>query len=147
MTYQTPGLFFLGSLQRFRAAAAHLNDWRIRKLEGKIGTRFGGPVLRLTEISRQFGVTPDHLGRIFKQQVGLSFRDFAVQERLKQAASRLLSTRRSVKQVAGEAGYRHASDFSRKFKRLFGITPVQFRRLATGPVHLQQQSQGTGQTQ
>ncbi len=146
MTYQTPGLFFLGSLQRFRAAAAHLNDWRIRKVEGKIGTRFGGPVLRLTEISRQFGVTPDHLGRIFKQQVGLSFRDFAVQERLKQAASCLLSTRRSVKQVAGEAGYRNPSDFSRKFKRLFGITPVQFRRLAQEPAQLLEQSACLGQT-
>ncbi len=128
LTYQTPGLFFVGSLQRLRTAVTRLNDWRIRKLEWNMGAKAGGPALRLAEISRQFGVTPDHLGRIFKQQVGLSFRDFAVQERLSHAAAKLLNTECSVKQAAAEAGYQHASDFSRKFKCLFGVTPQEFRR-------------------
>lgn len=129
LPYLPPELVFLGCLDHeFQHANGHGRDWRIRRLERNVEMLRGAAPPRLTEISRQLGLTPDHLGRIFKQQVGLSFRDFAVKERLRRAAEQLLETGSPVKEIAGEAGYQHASDFSRTFKRLFGVTPQEFRR-------------------
>ncbi len=127
LSYQPPELLLLGSV--VHEIRAH--DWRVRRLERNLGYADGAPVVRLTEVSRQFGVTPDHLGRVFKQQVGSNFREFAVKERLHHAAAKLLNSKRTVKEIAGEAGYQHASDFSRTFKRLFGLTPQEFRRRRT----------------
>lgn len=133
MTYRTPELFPLGLLDHeFWNAAARRSDWRIRRIEKSLATQGSASALRLAELSRQFGLTPDHLGRVFKQQVGVRFRDFALKERLYQAATKLLQTEGSVKEIAGEAGYQHASDFSRTFKRLFGVTPQEFRRRKRG---------------
>ena len=137
MTYRQPELTLLGSVRsRFRQIALKLNDWRVRKLERNIGQSRGLPALRLAEASRQFGVTPDHLGRLFKQQVGVNFRDFTIQERIEHAAAMLIVSGRSVKEIAAEAGYQHPSDFSRKFKHVYGVTPQEFRRRP--PEQLQQ---------
>lgn len=48
--------------------------------------------------------------------------------RLERARGQLIATRRPLKQIARQAGYHDASNFSRAFKRLFGDTPFHYRK-------------------
>jgi AraC-like DNA-binding protein len=129
MLYDRPELKLLGFVhQQICQTACNLRDWRIRRLESRIGQEGDTGTPRLGELSRQLGLTPDHLGRVFKQHLGQGFREFSVERRMKRAASLLTRTARSVKDIAAEAGYQHPSDFSRIFRNTFGVSPQEFRR-------------------
>ena len=66
-------------------------------------------------------VAPSTLRNLFQQSCGRSPQAVALEMRMTQAREQLATGRFSVKQVAFDLGYRHANDFSRAFKRYFGV--------------------------
>jgi AraC-like DNA-binding protein len=129
MVYDRPELKLLGFLhQRFRQTVHDFHDWRVERLESRIVHEGNIATPRLSVFSRQLGLSPDHLGRVFKRHLGSGFREFSLQRRMEHAAALLARTARSVKDIAIEAGYQHPSDFSRKFRSRFGVSPQEFRR-------------------
>lgn len=62
------------------------------------------------------------LKRLFHEYTGKSPSTFVRELRMEQARDHLLPKADSVKSVAYTLGYRHPADFSRAFKRHFGIT-------------------------
>ena len=88
----------------------------------------GGAIsLSLKELSAGAGITPNHLGRIFHEQVGMSFREYLRLMRLGRAAYLLRRSRKPVKHLAAEAGYPDASNFVHDFKDAFGKSPQTYR--------------------
>lgn len=82
----------------------------------------------LNDIVREAGVNATTLQRQFRALTGKTVFDYMRGRRL--AAARLALERGdvSVTQVAWEAGYTSAANFTTAFKREFGITPRQVRR-------------------
>jgi AraC-like DNA-binding protein len=62
------------------------------------------------------------LRRLFHEHTGKSPRAFALDWRMQWAREQLLPAQASVKSVAYALGYRHPNDFSRAFKRYYGLT-------------------------
>ena len=89
--------------------------------------------LEFTELVRQMGCTPRHLSRVFREIVGMSFREKQAQVRLLRAQELLATTRSKVVEVALESGYQSLSLFNLMFKRRFGISPAQWREQAQTP--------------
>jgi AraC-like DNA-binding protein len=77
------------------------------------------PIRHLCEYLQISGAS---LKRLFHQHTGKSPRAFALEWRMRWAREQLLPAQVSVKSVAYALGYRHANDFSRAFKRYFGLT-------------------------
>jgi AraC-like DNA-binding protein len=77
------------------------------------------PVQRLCEYLQ---VTPAVLNTLFRQHSGESVKRFLLRWRMQVARAKLRDEHLPAKQVAFELGYRHANDFSRAFKRFFGVT-------------------------
>ena len=77
------------------------------------------PVQRLCEYLQ---LTPAALNELFHRHTGESAKDFMLRWRMELARTKLRDERLPAKQVAFELGYRHANDFSRAFKRFFGVT-------------------------
>ena len=84
-------------------------------------------------------ITEDHLAaemclsrrqvsRVLREIYGKSFRQLLIEERLNRAAQLLLSTDRSVEQIAEEVGYTSLSGFYSAFRRTFGTTVGHYRR-------------------
>lgn len=73
-----------------------------------------------------------YLGRLFRQELGVSVREYVAQFRLKRAAS-LIERGEKVEAVALEVGYRSKKNFYRQFIRRFGVTPAAYRQRATMP--------------
>lgn len=88
------------------------------------------PDLAVKDVARTVGVSERQLSRIFSAN-DLSVGKFISDVKLENAY-KLLTNRQSQKigigQLAQRAGYRHASQFSRAFKRKYGMTPRDVRK-------------------
>jgi AraC-like DNA-binding protein len=75
-------------------------------------------------VAREFA---DQLQRIFTDVRGVGFRTHLARVRMARAAELLAQTELHVKEVAQRVGYRDHSQFSKAFKRTYGITPSESR--------------------
>src|SRR5262245_52945240 len=99
----------------------------IERLE-TAGKDSGG--IREATLAREFGIDPAHLGRLVRRATGLGFRDWKLGIRLRLAVRALAQSDAPVKCVAHESGFASTAQFDRGFRRAFGMTPGEFRRLA-----------------
>jgi AraC-like DNA-binding protein len=82
------------------------------------------------ELSRTTGLSPSRFRQVFRQQMGLSFGRAVRSLRLQQAALRLVHTDDLVGTIADETGFTSIFDFSRQFRKHYGVSPRQYREQA-----------------
>ena len=75
-------------------------------------------------------VSKASLNRLFRKHTGNSPRAFAQEMRMQWAREQLADPKTSVKSICYALGYRHLPDFSRAFKRHFGISASEVARPA-----------------
>ncbi|EMX4957751.1 helix-turn-helix domain-containing protein [Raoultella planticola] len=84
--------------------------------------------LSLHDVAAAEFVSEAWLSRLFRKEVGVSFVQYITALRLNKAAEQLLTTRKSVQQIAQEQGFASTRIMSDLFKRLHELTPRQFRQ-------------------
>ena len=72
-------------------------------------------------------VSRSHFRRLFKSHVGHGFHDFLLQCKMQKAAEELRHLDRPIKNIARQAGYEDAAQFSKLFKSKVGLSPLQYR--------------------
>lgn len=82
----------------------------------------------LTQVAARLRISPSHLNRLIERETGKTFTAHERASRMTLAATLLQTTALSIKEVAGHAGYSHASSFDRWFRRTFDVTPGEYRR-------------------
>jgi AraC family transcriptional regulator len=83
--------------------------------------------LRLRDLARVAMLSPFHFHRVFQALIGSTPADFVQRLRLDKALRLLSRSRRpSLTTIALDCGFSSSSDFSRCFKRRFGIPPSRF---------------------
>ena len=88
--------------------------------------------MRQERIAARCAMSTSHFRAVFKEETGLSVRDFIIQTRLAKAAHLLTNTDMDILSVAMESGFGQVSCFNRIFRRSFGCTPTAFRKRAKG---------------
>lgn len=83
--------------------------------------------LTLTAMAESVGLTPEHLCRVFKTEVGLSPGKYLKQIRMREAERLLAGTFLSVKEITTAVGFTDESHFVRDFKSVYGLTHTQYR--------------------
>lgn len=68
------------------------------------------------------------LTELFKHQFGMTAFDYLLDLRLEKARSLLADTDLQIQVIAERSGYQNASDFSRSFRRRYGLGPRQYRQ-------------------
>ena len=84
----------------------------------------------LRTLAREVALSPFHLARSFRQEVGESPHRYLVRRRLDRAAELLVSTPLTVTQVCDRVGFGSPAHFSQSFRRRFGVPPSVYRTLA-----------------
>ena len=79
----------------------------------------------LEELARLTNLSPFHLTRVFREEVGLPPHAYQTQARLGLARSLLLRGWTAAR-VARETGFADQSHLTRRFKRLVGVTPGRY---------------------
>ncbi|MEM6676154.1 MAG: helix-turn-helix domain-containing protein [Planctomycetota bacterium] len=87
-----------------------------------------GRRVSLAELARQAGLSPSHFQRTFARLIGESPKQFVRRLQLEYAAAQLITTERSVLQVALDAGFESHEGYSRAFRAHFGRSPRSIRK-------------------
>ncbi len=86
----------------------------------------------VTELARLVGVSPSHLGALFRRATGGGVLAHHTALRMARARQLLDRSSLSVQDVAREVGYDDPFYFSRQFRRLHAISPQQYREAHKG---------------
>lgn len=81
----------------------------------------------LEGLAAEAGVHPTHLARAFKKVHGCTVGDYLRRIRIEAGAAQLRGTRKTVAEVAVEAGFCDQSHFCRAFRRVYGMSPSVYR--------------------
>jgi len=81
----------------------------------------------VNELAGRAGYTRSHFSRQFRQQTGLSPRQYVINARIALTKELLRGTNLSVSEVAQRAGYAELFAFSRQFRQHTGTTPSRYR--------------------
>ena len=88
------------------------------------------PELRLQGLSEQLAVKPHHLSRVINQEFGMSFSEYINTFRIKEAAQRLKAhdyKHLKIAALAYDCGFNSVPTFNTLFKKVYKITPSQYR--------------------
>ncbi len=83
--------------------------------------------MSLAALASKLACTPRHLSRLFREEVGVSFREKKTELRLANACELLATSNAKVLDVALTSGYQSNSVFSLLFKKRFGLSPGKWR--------------------
>lgn len=84
--------------------------------------------ITLRKLTNYLGVSVSYLSRIFKKNLDMGVNEFITSVKIKQASHYLQNTNLSVQQIAQGLGYSDPYYFSRAFKKVYKISPVNFRK-------------------
>lgn len=73
--------------------------------------------------------------RIFKEYTGFSPAKYIQEVRMNRVKEALTNTTRPVKQIAFDMGYENEDYFFTAFRRIIGMTPVEYRKMTQGKNH------------
>ncbi len=87
-----------------------------------------GTALYLDEIASHACLSKYHFCRLFKKHVGVSPIQFVLNLRISRAKVLLSRPELTIASVAVRTGFSDLSEFNKKFKKVTGITPTEYRK-------------------
>lgn len=84
------------------------------------------------EVASLCGLSYHYFSHLFRRNVGKSFCDYLTALRVSEAEKMLLSTEKSITDIAAETGFSTTSYFISRFRLEKGITPAKFRKNTLG---------------
>ena len=98
----------------------------VEKAVQYVSERYSYPIT-VEEIAAYTGVSRSHLFRLFQKNLGTSPKEYLTNCRLRQACQLLKETDLSVTAISHSVGFENNLYFSKAFKKVFHVTPTQYR--------------------
>lgn len=96
--------------------------------QGYIEKNYQYPDLSLEETASELEISPGYLSRLLKQATGYSFVEYVNRIRIQHALQLLTDPAIKIYEIAEKVGYRSQHYFSRAFKQILGISPIEYRK-------------------
>jgi AraC-type DNA-binding domain-containing proteins len=85
--------------------------------------------ITLNIVADKFNISPNYLSRIFKENTGINFSYFIIDEKMKKARELLLSgNNMTISEISKRVGYYNTPYFVSIFKEKYGLTPSKFKK-------------------
>ncbi|MBF9014041.1 MULTISPECIES: helix-turn-helix domain-containing protein [unclassified Oceanispirochaeta] len=101
-----------GVMQSLQFLRAHYND----------------PEISLDSLCKKTGLSRNHLSTVFKQEMGLGYKDFLNEIRISHAITLLETTDTQIQEISERCGFSNVEHFSRTFKNRTALSPSHFFR-------------------
>lgn len=110
-----------------------IQDNFISKLSEMLEQNIDDPDFHAGELAKKMGMSPKSLLDNVKRRTGQHTTDFILNQRLELGAHLLKTTSYTVGQITYSIGIKNPNYFSRRFKKRYGMTPRQYRKLDLPP--------------
>lgn len=80
------------------------------------------------EVAKTFFLSTAHLSRQFHRYTGMTFCQYVLNKKVAKAMYLLKHTQQDMGSIAGKCGFLTANYFSMRFKKVVGLSPLQYRR-------------------
>lgn len=87
----------------------------------------------LEDLTGQVHMNPNYISRYFKKMTGQNFSDYLIEVRMKKAAGLLDDIRYKAYEVSALVGYSNSVNFTRTFKKYYGMSPREYRKRTANP--------------
>jgi two-component system response regulator YesN len=83
--------------------------------------------ITLTEAAEASNLSVHYFSRLFKKEMGITFKEYLTKLRMEDAKRKLKNRDANISRIAKEIGYRNPSYFSKVFKEYEGKSPSEYR--------------------
>jgi len=108
------------------------SDNLYRKIEQLLSREYANPCLSMTSVSDELNLSPVYFGRLFKKMFAKPFVNYVNELRMAKARELLRTTDISNEQIAEMVGYTNVSYYYKVFKKMFGVTPTEYKTSESG---------------
>lgn len=105
----------------------HKSLIRLKSILQYIDEHYQEPLTQ-SDIATRFYFTPQYFSRYFKQCTGMTFSEHLTGRRIHSARQELLHTDKLVAEIAFSNGFSDERSFINAFKKMYQITPHQYRK-------------------
>ena len=113
--------------EKAQSATKSTSDHQQEKLRQYVNDNLTNSELCLTSAAEHMNLSIYAVSRLFKEATHKNFKEYITLERLRMAHDLLLSTDRSISEIASAVGFDDASYFSEVFKKHYHTVPTKFR--------------------
>lgn len=99
----------------------------VRQIQGIVREKYREPDFNVHMLGELLHMSSAYLGRIFTDQTGIKLVDHIARMRLDRACELLRTTKKSIKEIAGEVGYTDPGYFTKVFQQKMKIKPLEYR--------------------
>ncbi len=86
-----------------------------------------GASLQVEDLARELGISYPYFRRLFREQTGMSAKQYQMSVRIERARDFLSNTEKPIKEIAGVLGFHSTFHFSSQFRQMTGCTPTEYR--------------------
>lgn len=120
---------FLAALTHGRTISAKNDSTKTHVLNAENFIRSNiNKKITVSDIARFLSLDRSHLTRIFKKINGISPKEYIISSKLDLAAQMLNNKDISIKEAAAGVGYNDPLEFSKLFRKKFGVSPSEWRK-------------------
>ncbi|MHA7966021.1 helix-turn-helix transcriptional regulator [Paenibacillus sp. CAU 1782] len=92
--------------------------------------------INVRRVAEEFNFNKEYISKMVKREKGVGLKTYILNGRMDRARQLLLTTHKSVKEIAVECGFADYKLFLRRFRQYEGVTPSQYRnRLYSTPLN------------
>ncbi len=114
-------------VEQLATNSTYFKDPRLIDIFSYIKENIGGDLSNKV-LANVANVSEDYVGQYFKMLTGINPQDYIEYQRMEQAVSLLRTTKKSIREIGKEVGYKDTAYFCRRFKMMFGIPAGKMRR-------------------
>lgn len=82
----------------------------------------------LNDVAKKFGMSSSYFSKKFKAITGFGFKEYLIGVRIKEASNMLLTTDKSITEIAISCGFNDSNYFGDAFRRIKGVSPHKYRK-------------------
>lgn len=114
-------------VEQLATNSTYFKDPRLIDIFNYIKENLGGDLSNKV-LAGVANVSEDYVGQYFKMLTGINPQDYIEYQRMEQAVNLLRTTKKSIRDIGKEVGYKDTAYFCRRFKMMFGIPAGKMRR-------------------
>lgn len=120
--------FIDGAIDELNKSKKNKNSYLVRQALQIIDNNPDSEV-SLVSVAERLQINPSYLSRIFSEEIGESFSEHLIKNKMETGKRLLKTTNKKVYEIADKLGYKDVGYFTKIFKRHFGVSPTEYRNL------------------